>query len=368
MRFRKWLWIVLLGWMLACCGPDDSMDKGVDLTSIQYDPQPYDVQVPEYFPDIHNPPDNPMTYDGVQLGRHLFYDPVLSADSSMSCSSCHDPKLAFTDGKATSPGIDGINGRRSSMSLVNIGFFGNKLFWDGRSPSLEHQAILPVEDPVELHHTWDEVEEDLRSSPMYQELFRKAFGIQYSGEISRDLAAKAISQFERIIVSSNSRVDRERQKKTFFTEVEQDGFDMFFDDSGTGLPEAECGHCHNFPLFTTFEFFNNGLDSVESLEDFEDKGLGEVTLYRFDNGKFKAPTLRNITLTAPYMHDGRFETLEEVLDHYASGGHTSPNLDPLVQSIGTRHLSEDQKQALIAFMEALTDTSYLQNPDVLSPF
>ncbi|MDX1684200.1 MAG: cytochrome c peroxidase [Saprospiraceae bacterium] len=352
----------------AGCTSDEIDDKGVDLTNISYDPQPYDVELPDYFPDLYSPSDNPLTYDGVQLGRHLFYDPILSADSTMSCSSCHEPGLAFTDGLATSTGIDGIAGRRSSMSLINIGFFGNKLFWDGRSPSLEHQALQPVEDPIELHETWPNVERKLRSNERYRELFRKAFGIEYSGEITKELAGKAIAQFERILVSTNSRFDRERQGKTFFTSEEQDGFDMFFDDSGSGLPEAECGHCHNFPLFTTFEFFNNGLDSVSSLEDYEDKGLGEVTMYRFDNGKFKAPTLRNIELTAPYMHDGRFETLEEVLDHYATGGHPSPNVDPLVAAAGTRNLSEGQKRSIIAFLRTLTDTSYLQNPDVLSPF
>lgn len=358
---------ILLTILLGAC-VNDEVPKGLDLTHIEYDPQAYTVELPDHFPDLYNPPDNPMTYDGVQLGRHLFYDPILSADSTMSCASCHDPHLAFTDGKATSIGIDGISGRRSSMSLVNIGFFGNKLFWDGRSPSLEHQAILPVEDPIELHHTWDDLEKSLRASEMYQPLFRKAFGIDNTNEITRELAAKAISQFERIIVSADARIDRERQGKTFFTAEEQDGFDMFFDDSGSRLPEAECGHCHNFPLFTTFEFFNNGLDSVDILEDFTDIGLGEVTAYRFDNGKFKAPTLRNIVLTAPYMHDGRFETLEEVMDHYASGGHPSPNVDALVPTIGQTGLSEYQKEAIIAFMKALTDTSYLQNPDVLSPF
>jgi cytochrome c peroxidase len=196
-------------------------------------------------------------------------------------------------------------------------------------------------------------------------MFRKAFGIQYSGEINQDLATKAISQFERIIVSANSKFDKERQGRTFFTPEEQDGFEMFFDTKERGLPDAECAHCHNFPMFTTNEFFNNGLDSVDTVYDFEDIGFGEVTKYEFDNGKFRAPTLRNIVLTAPYMHDGRFETLEEVLDHYNSGGHPAPNKDPLVRSLG---LTNDQKAAILDFLHTLTDTSYLKNPDVLSPF
>lgn len=348
------------------CKPDDEK-KGEDLTHISYSPTAYEIELPDYFPELYSPPDNPLTYDGVQLGRHLFYDPILSADSTMSCVSCHDPKLAFTDGEATSVGIDGIFGRRSSMSLVNVGFFGNKLFWDGRSPSLEHQALLPVEDPIELHDTWDNVETKLERSEMYRELFRKAFGIQHSGEITRELAGKALAQFERLIISSNSKFDRERQGKTFFTAEEQDGHDMFFDVGG-GLPDAECAHCHNFPNFTTFEFFNNGLDSAATINDFKDNGLGEVTRYDFDNGKFKSTTLRNIALTAPYMHDGRFQTLDEVIDHYASGGHPSPNVDPLLSNIKAGNLTEQHKKALVAFLHTLTDTSYLSNPDVLSPF
>jgi len=340
------------------------MPKGVDLTDISYEPMPYQVVVPDYFPDPVSPMDNPLTYDGVQLGRHLFYDPILSLDSTLGCVSCHLPEKAFTDGLKVSEGVDDNFGRRSSMSLINVAFAKDHFFWDGRSPTLEHQALLPVEDPVELLESWDNVEVKLRRSERYRSLFRKAFGIANSNEITRDLAAKAISQFERIIISANSRFDRERRGETFYSAEEQNGFDMFFDTSSI-LPDAECAHCHNFPLFTTNEFFNNGLDSVNDLKDFPDLGRGEVTEYLFDNGLFRAPTLRNIELTAPYMHDGRFATLDEVMDHYNSGGHPSENIDPLIKDIG---LSESQKQDIIAFLKTLTDTSYLDNPDVLSPF
>ena len=365
-RLGNWMVLALSVLIfMTGCRPDDETRTGVDLTHIAYDPQPYDLTIPDYFPNLEHPADNPLTVDGVQLGRHLFYDNILSADSTMSCASCHDPFKAFTDGKAVSLGIDKLPGRRSSMMVVNSGFYGNKLFWDGRATSLEHQAGLPVEDPLELHDTWENVEDKLQNHEMYREMFRKAFGIEHSGEINKDLATKAISQFERIIVSANSKFDRERQGKTFFTPEEQDGFEMFFDTKERGLPDAECAHCHNFPLFTTNEFFNNGLDSAATVFDFEDIGFGEVTKYEFDNGKFRAPSLRNIVLTAPYMHDGRFETLEEVLDHYDSGGHPAPNKDPLVRSLG---LTEMQKSAILRFLHTLTDTSYLENPDVLSPF
>jgi cytochrome c peroxidase len=349
---------------MVSCVSDNNDPKGVDLTDIPYDPQPYEIEYPDFFPDLVTPPDNPLTYDGVQLGRHLFYDPILSIDSSMTCVSCHDPKKAFTDGRAVSPGVDGVLGKRSAMSLVNLGFQTKDFFWDGRSPSLEHQAILPIEDPLELQDDWDNVERKLERSPLYRELFRKAFGIQNSEEITRDLAANALGQFQRIIISGNAKFDREQQRKTFFTVEEQEGFDMFFDTSRV-FPDAECGHCHNWPLFTTNEFFNNGLDSSSTLTTFPDPGRGGVTNYLFDNGLFRATTLRNIELTAPYMHDGRFQTLEEVLDHYNSGGHYSETRDPLIKPLG---LTERQKSSIIAFLKTLTDTSYLRNPDVLSPF
>lgn len=359
--------VLLLLCMASCVR--DNKDKGIDLTDIAYDPQPYVVDYPEYFPDLSDPVDNPLTYDGVQLGRHLFYDPIISVDSSMTCVSCHDPKKAFTDGLAVSPGVDGSLGKRSAMSLVNVGFVRKDFFWDGRSPSLEHQAVLPIEDPLELQDDWDNVEKKLQNSELYRNLFRKAFGISNSDEMTRDLAGKALAQFQRIIVSANSKFDREQQGRTFFNSDQQNGFDMFFDTNQV-LPDAECGHCHNWPLFTTNEFFNNGITQVESLDDYPDKGLGALTDYRFDNGKFRTPTLRNIELTAPYMHDGRFATLEDVLDHYSSGGHKSDNLDPLIVSKeeGGLGLTSGQKEDIIEFLRTLTDTSYLKNPDVLSPF
>lgn len=346
------------------CKSDEPDNPGIDLTNIPYSPEEYPVEYPDFFPDINTPPDNPLTLDGVQLGRHLFYDPILSLDSTVSCSSCHFPEKAFTDGRAVSPGVDGTLGFRSSMSLVNIGFQRGNFFWDGRSPSLEHQALLPIEDPLEMKESWDVVEKKLQRSGLYQELFRKAFGIENSKDITRELAGKGLSQFQRILVSANSKFDREQRRETFFTVSEQNGFDMFFDTSRV-FPDAECGHCHNWPLFATNAFFNNGLDSSFNLMTFPDPGRGAVTEYLYDNGLFRAPTLRNIELTAPYMHDGRFETLEEVLDHYASGGHPSETRDPLIKEIS---LTDDQKRDVIAFLKTLTDTSYLENPDVYSPF
>lgn len=305
-----------------------------------------------------------MTVDGIQLGRKLFFDPILSVDSTISCSSCHLPSRSFADGLASSPGVAGST-PRSSMSLINVGFHHHGMFWDGRAATLEQQALMPVEDPLEMGEQWPRVEEKLRSHQDYPADFRKAFGIANSDEINKELAAKALAQFERSIISGgNSRYDRFARGEIFLEENEYNGYLMFFDFEPT-LPDAECGHCHNAPLFATNDYFNNGLQSSPDLESFPDKGLGLVTGRATDNGRFKAPTLRNIALTSPYMHDGRFTTLEEVVDHYNSGGHPSPNKNPLLYPL---QLTESEKQDLIAFLHTLTDTAVLSNEAFQSPF
>ena len=348
--------------------PGGCQVSDTDLTTIAYSPVSYNISVPEGFPPIIERPDNPLTEAGVELGRRLFYDPILSADSTMSCFTCHDQSKAFTDGLARSPGIDGIEGNRSSMALINLGFSPGPFFWDGRSNSLEEQALLPVEDPVELHANWEDVVCKLSNHSDYPERFRKAFGIENANEITKEMAAKAIAQFERTLISSSSKFDRIfYNQQEFFSDEEHNGYQMFFDLSSDTLrlPDAECGHCHNLPLFTIHQFRNNGLDEALDLNDFPDYGLGDVTGVHFDKGKFSIPTLRNIALTAPYMHDGRFETLEEVIDHYSSGGHYADNLDPLIYPIG---LDSIQKAEILAFLHTLTDTVFTKNPAYSNPF
>ncbi len=364
MTTRRLIIYLFIFWgTLSACG-DDPVATG-DLTDIEYDPIAYLPAIPENFPALEQPENNMMTVDGILLGRKLFFDSILSGDSTMSCASCHLQQGNFTDNLAVSSGIDGFEGRRSSMALLNIGFDYNGLFWDGRAATLEEQALLPVEDPVEMHATWPEVVERLMNHKDYPTDFRKAFGIQNTSEINKDYAAFAIAQFERTLVSSgNSRFDRFLRGEIFLTDSEFNGYDMFFDAS-PDFPDAECAHCHSAPLFTSNRYFNNGLDDVPSLEDFDDSGRGEVTGVLFDNGKFRVPTLRNIEFSAPYMHDGRFETLEEVVEHYNSGGSRVANTDPLIRPLG---LSESQKKDLIAFIRTLADTSFLQNPLFSSPF
>jgi cytochrome c peroxidase len=371
------LLIVPISLFLTACQDDEGITPSNptsdrDLTDIPYDPTPYTIPKPDHFPEIPIPVDNPQTAEGVELGRMLFYDPILSADSTMACASCHFPPGSFTDKLAVSTGIDGIAGTRSSMSLLNVAYFTNGLFWDGRTMTLEELALIPVEDPIELHNTWVNLIQQLKVHPVYPEKFRKAFGIENTSQITKELAAKAMAQFMRILISSGeSKYDlfiNDFQYEP--TDSEFRGRDMFFDEGvPDGFPDAECSHCHNAPLFTVNEYFNNGLDSVgpalEDLNNFIDKGLGGVTGTLTDYGKFRAPPLRNITMTAPYMHDGRFWTLEEVLDHYDSGGKLSINKDPLIRPLG---LTESQKQDIINFLKLLDDTEFINNPDVQNPF
>jgi len=370
---NKYIVVLCLTAIFFSCGDDKMIvDSGVDLTNINYDPQEYIIELPVNpfipalsYPEMEIPADNLPTRDGVQLGRRLFYDPILSADSTMSCFSCHNQGLAFTDGEASSVGIDGISGTRSSMSLVDVGFNLNGFFWDGRSATLEDQALLPVEDPIELHAIWPEVIMKLKASAFYQQWFRKAFGIENSNEISKELAAKALAQFERAMVSSNrSKYDRVKRGELSFTDMEILGESLFFDEDDS-VPDAECSHCHQPPLFTTNLYINNGIENVSNLSEFPDKGLGMVTNDSLDNGKFRIPTLRNIEFTAPYMHDGRFQTLEEVIEHYNSGGHFAKNIDPLMRPL---ELNQEQKDALVAFMKTLSDRIFIENETFSNPF
>jgi cytochrome c peroxidase len=326
-----------------------------DLPNIPYNPRPYRLQVPKDFPQIKKAEDNPLTEDGVLLGRKLFHDPILSADSSMSCSSCHISALSFTDGNSTSKGIDRKEGRRSAMSLTNVGFYKEGLFWDGREKVLELQALVPIEDTIELHNSLDNVIEKLKAHPTYPLYFRKAFGIDTISQIDKYMVGKAIAQYEKTLISGYSKFDQVREEKATFTEDEMAGYNIFFDASSE-LPDAECGHCHNPPLMTTNEYLNNGISLAKTTEDFTDRGRGGVTNNPYDNGKFRVPTLRNIELTAPYMHDGRFKTLEEVIEHYNSGGHYGPNVSPLIRPL---NLNETHKRQLIAFLKTLTDVKFV---------
>ena len=347
------------------CGGDGLLDRAISGPSVA---TPFSLEVPDYLPRPRQVASNPLTEEGIALGRRLFYDPILSRDSSLACAGCHRQEFAFTDGLAVSVGVRGEEGSRNAMSLVNLAFNPNGFNWDGSSAELWEQGLHPVENVLEMDNDWEEVLRRISRHPDYPERFRAAFGVSRTGEIEREMVAKAIAQFERTIISADTRFDRVvYRNEEFFTEQEQLGADSLFfvEDVPATVLHPGCGHCHNAPTFGDNKFKNNGLDDVAGLDAFADAGRGGVSGARFDNGKFRTPTLRNIALTAPYMHDGRFATLEEVIDHYAGGGHGVENEDPNITGFS---LTEREKAALLAFLGTLTDKNLLTDPQFSDPF
>jgi len=361
----------------------DTLQCGEDLV-INYDtlthaPTPYDLVLPQFLdPNTFvNPPNNPLTNEGVALGRLLFHDPILSLDTSLACASCHAANFGFTDnGNALSAGVTGELGTRNAMPLMNLAW-APRLFWDGRSATLEEQALEPVPNPLEMHLIWDDAICRLMNTTDYRIKFYEAFGVEY---INRQDVANALAQFERTMISGNALYDKLIDPSSGISVsdlpnsalVEQ-GYTLFTSEAG------DCFHCHGDAntgyQFTDYSYHNNGLDAAATVDDFVDKGLGDVTGNPNDNGLFKTPSLRNVALTAPYMHDGRFATLEEVIDHYSSNVKVSPTIAPIILADfeptgeGTRgkNFSPQEKAALIAFLETLTDTAFVNNPAFSAP-
>lgn len=328
---------------------------------VGYGPTPYQLDIPSHFPKMPIPADNPMTVEGVALGKRLFYETKLSLDNSISCGSCHAPQHAFSDDKPVSTGVYGAQGTRQSMALVNLGW-QTFFFWDGRAKTLEEQILEPVPNPVEMHQSWDKAIAKLSADVSYRNDFYKAFGEE---GIDKTKASKAIAQFLRTMISGNSRFDvmykienglplTAADQQINITPEEWGGYDLF-----KSLNGADCFHCHNGPLMQVAKFSNNGLDA-----SFTDLGRESVTGNINDRGKFKVPTLRNIELSAPYMHDGRFQSLEEVIEHYSSGIVHSPTIDPLIEfaSQGGVQLDAEQKGLLKTFLKTLTDHEFVNNP------
>lgn len=333
-----------------------------------YEPEPYVLKIPSHFPEMPIPEDNPMTVEGVALGRKLFYEKLLSGDNTMSCGSCHSPQAAFSDPNQFSSGIDGVEGNRNSMVLINLGW-NTSFFWDGRAKTIEEQVLQPVENPIEMHENWMNVISELSQSIEYRNLFYYAFG---EPGITKEKAAKALAQFIRTMISGNSKFDviyknennlpltaMEQALYSTVTAEELAGYDLF-----KSLNGADCFHCHNGPLMQVQKFSNNGLDAV-----FMDLGRAIVTGNPSDEGKFKVPTLRNIQYSGPYMHDGRFATIDEVIDHYSHGVNLSETIDPLIEyaSQGGVQLDPTEKQWLKAFLLTMTDESFINNPDFQEP-
>jgi cytochrome c peroxidase len=329
---------------------------------------------PSHFPSVSMPENNPMSKIGVELGRMLFYDPILSSDSTISCASCHNPAYSFSDNRDYSIGVNGAVGKIQAMAIVNLAW-QKKFFWNGRANSLEDQAVRPILDPIEMHETPAGVINKLKNHPLYPKYFRTVFG---TDDINLDHVGKALAQFERTLISENSKLDELKKSGLepiqFFTDALQfEGFNIFTTERG------ECFHCHGgvATLLTNGQQITDMFRNNALMTDAEQKGKGlyEVTGLTTDEGKFKVPTLRNIEFSAPYMHDARFKTLEEVVEFYSSGLKENENMDPIffkniqrIEQFGGLGLSNREKQALIAFLKLLSDTSFVNNPKYKSPF
>lgn len=326
------------------------------------------LETPPHFSNpMPIPVDNPTTEEGVELGRFLFYDKRLSRDNTISCACCHKQEGAFADpGRQFSLGVDGQESLLNSMAIINM-IWQSHFFWNGRSHSLEHQAFFPVVDPLEMDNTWDDVVQKISAVDFYPAMFKAAYGDE---NVTQDRIIKAISQFQRTLISSNSKYDKAKLRtppQATFTPLEEHGF-FLFELSEKG----DCFHCHGatfsgqtFAAFGAVQFSNNGIDGPGEMNP----GRYEVTGDPSDFGKFKIPTLRNVALTGPYMHDGRFATLREVIEHYNSGGKMSATIDVNMKHVGVGlNLTEYDKQALEAFLETLTDADFVTNPAFSDPF
>lgn len=328
-----------------------------------HDPTPYEVDLPEHFenelPPMPIPADNPLTQEGVELGKQLFFDPILSADNSLSCAGCHKPEASFSDrGNAVSTGIDGTQGHRNAMPLFNLAW-QDRFNWHGSATSLEEQAFEPVTNPDEMAASWPNVTQELEEHPTYPRLFYEAFGVT---DIDSTHVVKAIAQYERTLISGNSKFDRYLQGKASLTPQEAAGLNVYMSES-----KGDCFHCHgdpSNPLWTDGQFHNNGLDQT-----FTDIGLEEVSGDPDHRGLFKTPSLRNLAFSEPYMHDGRFQTLDQVIDHYSEGLVDSPTIDPLMKAVdqGGVQLSPQEKEELKAFLLSLSDTSFVEREAERAP-
>ncbi len=340
-------------------------------TAFNYSPVlPAHLSGPGIQAQNNTPASNPVTDWGATLGRVLFYDKNLSQNKTISCASCHQQAHGFSDPAAKSAGFNGGLTGRNSMTIINAKFYPNgRFFWDQRAATLEQQTLMPVQDLVEMGMTLSELETRLKTLPYYPILFSKAFG---DNTISSNRIAQALSQFVRSVVSYQSKYDAGRQ--TFpavpppppnavfpnLSAAENRGKELF-------LTTAGCGPCHGSETFTAPEEKNNGLDPVNT-----DRGFGAITGNTAMDGHFKVTTLRNVELTAPYMHDGRFNTLEEVIEHYNSGVKNNPTLSPQLRQPNGQprqlNLSPADKAALVAFLKTLTDPSIATEVKFSNPF
>jgi cytochrome c peroxidase len=369
---------------------DEPQSDALDLPDTPYNYA--DIKLPAHYTaslvrdNDNTPADNPITNDGATLGRVLFYDKALSANRSVACASCHAQEHGFSDTRQFSRGFDGGLTGRNSMGLAEARYYRNgRFFWDERAETLEDQVLMPIQNAVEMGLTLDELVKRVEGQDYYPPLFKKAFGDE---KVTSERVSRALAQFVRSIVSFQSRFDEGMEKAASIA----DPFPGLAPQENLGkalfLGKAGCATCHldngpppagtppgqppprvNFAVFFIDVATNNGLPPGAV----EDNGVGDISGNPADDNRFKSPSLRNVALTAPYMHDGRFETLAEVVDHYDSGVQASPSLDPRLRLPGSNeprklNLTAQERAALVAFLGTLTDDVLLNDPKYESPF
>lgn len=357
---------------LTQCKPDPKVAPPT--TSIG---TPAPITPPAGFPAMNIPADNPQTVEGVELGRHLFYDKKLSADLTISCSSCHEQFRAFSDVNQFSSGVGGKIGRRQAMALFNL-VFQEEFFWDGRVQSLEEQSLHPIKDPVEMDNTLPIVVSRLEADSAYPSMFKAAFG---DTKINAERIGKAIAQFERTMISANSEFDRVKRLSgnidaPFIEDPstpgsKNNGFLIFTTERG------DCFHCHSVDKDGAYlgggfgqdlQFLNNGL----KLDYSSDEGRKEFTGEASDWGKFKVPSVRNIEWSFPYMHDGSISDLDSLIGFYNFGGFDNGNTDSNMKFAGddkgTRNFTQQEIHDLKEFLKTLTDYEFLEDPRFSDPF
>ena len=313
---------------------------------------PFKIKVPLGLPPVQIPADNPPTAETVALGRRLFYDPVLSVDNTVSCATCHNPGDGFGDGQRVSSGVRQQKGTRNAATVFNAAYYSEQ-FWDGRAPSLEKQAEGPVTNPVEMGNTLEGVERKLNAIASYRADFKRAFG---SDVITYDMVEKCIASFERTVVSGNSPFDRYRYggDNTALSASARRGFEVFREPK-----KGNCAVCHivgdTYALFTDNKFHNLGVGvklGIDGEAELADLGRFTVTKVESDKGAFKTPSLRNITMTPPYMHDGSHKNLKEVIDFYVGGGNSNPYRDKEIHPLN--FLTGQERADLQEFLKSLT--------------
>lgn len=316
-------------------------EKGTSLINPPY---------PSFWPKpVYDFSEHPMTNDQVQLGRVLFYDPILSADSTISCASCHLSYTSFTHvDHALSHGIGDSIGRRNSPVIMNVAW-QEDFMWDGAINNIEVQPLAPISNPLEMGSSINEVVEKLGRHSKYRQLFYKAYG---DSNITGEYVLKAIAQFQLTFVSQDSKYDSVNLGLTQFSEQEQKGYELF---------KANCASCHTEPFFSNYKFENNGI-AIDS--ELNDLGRYEVTQQPEDSLRFKVPTLRNIQFSRPYMHDGRYNTLKECLDYYADHGDCNSKVDSRIKEI---KITGNDKADIIAFLYTLSDRKFMFNENYSFP-